>query len=202
MDDFVQVVKPVVGVLVLEVGAAGPHLVRELGDVLQPDRGVDELVHHLVKIVVMAGRVVLDRASFAVPSYRGAVTPRGELAGKDLRRLAEGLAALPDPFRPLVCLVAFPALAPVEILEIGAPPEQRLPARRVLEQPHTAAVTYAQLPSGVWATHIPASAPSSHASVLLWPKGSICHVPRGIAVSPKFFLRNWCPRVVWSTIST
>ena len=28
-----------------------------------------------------------------------------------------------------------------------------------------------------------------------------CQVPRGMALSPKFFLRNWCPRVVWSIIS-
>jgi hypothetical protein len=32
-------------------------------------------------------------------------------------------------------------------------------------------------------------------------KGSICQVPRGLAPLPKFFSKNWWPRVVWSTIA-
>ena len=47
----------------------------------------------------------------------------------------------------------------------------------------------------------PASAPSSQASVLEWPNGSICQVPRGRPFAPKFFFRNWWPRVVWSTMA-
>ena len=34
-----------------------------------------------------------------------------------------------------------------------------------------------------------------------WPKGSICHVPRGFASGPKCLSRNWWPRVVWSTMA-
>ena len=55
------------------------------------------------------------------------------------------------------------------------------------------------LASQPWGAHCgsrPASARSSHACVCAWPKGSICHVPRGMALSPKFFVRNWWPRVV------
>ena len=42
---------------------------------------------------------------------------------------------------------------------------------------------------------------SSRTSVFEWPKGSICQVPLGEALGPKFFRMNWCPRVVWSTMA-
>lgn len=61
VDDFVQVVHPVVGVLVLEIGPTRPHLVVALGDVVLLERCCDERVDHLVHVVVVALGVVLER---------------------------------------------------------------------------------------------------------------------------------------------
>ena len=126
---------PVVGVLVLEVRAARPHLVVELGLVLERDGRHDEGIDGGVEIVVVARRVILDGATLVVPADRSAVAAGRQLAREELRGGAEGLGALPDPLGPLVVRLALGGLAVVEILVIGAAPEEALETGLLAQKP-------------------------------------------------------------------
>ena len=116
---------------------------------------------------------------------------RRELAGKDLGGGAERLGAAPDPLGPLIVLLALVAHAVVEVLIVRAAPEERFEASLGAEQPRLRV----RMAEGL------CSRSFRERMLRKWRKKavaltSICHVPRGMAVSPKFFVRNWWPRVV------
>ena len=92
-----QVVEPVIGVLVLKVGPARPHLMIAARDIRKLEYVAEEGIKDLVQVVVVPAGIVLDGAAVLVPPHGCAVAVRCELASKDLRALAKGLATLPDP---------------------------------------------------------------------------------------------------------
>ncbi len=92
-----QVVEPMIGVLVLEVGPARPHLMIAARDIRKLEYVAEEGIKDLVQVVVVPAGIVLDRTAVLVPLHGCAVPVCCELTSKDLRALAKGLAALPDP---------------------------------------------------------------------------------------------------------
>mmetsp|Transcript_90838 Transcript_90838/g.207941 ORF Transcript_90838/g.207941 Transcript_90838/m.207941 type:complete len:460 (-) Transcript_90838:161-1540(-) len=123
VNELVEVVVPVFSILVVEIGPRRPQLVVRLG-VRRLGHGVlDELVHILVNIVVVALGVVLDLIIAVVKVKPAAVATAPcpvELASKHTRRRPHRLTPLPNP------LQAFLLLTNVEILEIRSSPEQAL----------------------------------------------------------------------------
>ena len=104
----------------LEVAATGPHLVVQLGDVVQLERSSNKLIDHLVKVVVVPAWVVLHCTAVSIPIDGGAVVMCSELATEHCSALAERLAALPDPFWPLVVLLCLVRESIVQVLIICA----------------------------------------------------------------------------------
>eukprot|EP01047_Picozoa_sp_COSAG01_P055596 COSAG01_NODE_6207_length_3795_cov_57.087392_4_plen_105_part_00 len=81
MHEFIEIMKPVIRILVVEVAATGPHLVDRAGVVVQVERSGDEAVDPVVDVVVVPPGVVLhllapiievDRSRCGTRSERGA----------------------------------------------------------------------------------------------------------------------------------
>ena len=60
VNELVQIMKPVIGVLIVEIRATGPHLVVCACVILEVHCSGDEFIQPLVKVVIMSSRVVLN----------------------------------------------------------------------------------------------------------------------------------------------
>jgi hypothetical protein len=59
MHEFIEIMKPVIRILVVEIAATRPHLVDRAGVVVQVERSGDEAVDPVVDVVVVPPGVVL-----------------------------------------------------------------------------------------------------------------------------------------------
>ena len=87
VNNFVQIVVPVHGILVLKVGSTGPHLMIRLGMGCLTQRILDKLVNNFVNVVVVSTGIVLYFSFGVVVSNPGSIAATSaavQLTRKDL----------------------------------------------------------------------------------------------------------------------
>ncbi|KAI9915187.1 hypothetical protein PsorP6_007120 [Peronosclerospora sorghi] len=123
VKEFVHVLEPLTGIVILKVAAHGEkHVVPSRHVASRLDRR-NKVVHDLAHVIVMEHGIVLDLIRrIAVRKVVGRTVRVNNVAGKDLRSAAPGLARAPEHFELLV-------VAPrVKVLIVDATEVERVQA--------------------------------------------------------------------------
>lgn len=126
MNNLVEVPIPRVGVLVLKIAAARPHLVDTARVVLELQRRGNERIDLLIDIIVMATRVVLDLFILVVVRDWTSIPTRRKLASEDIGFGTKRCRTTPDPLQPMVRVLPGVRLPVLRILVVRAAPKEGL----------------------------------------------------------------------------